>query len=443
MNKKLIVKFAITAAFIAMPSVGMMQMGVSNASAAMSPQASAKKALGWSKKAEKLLIKGKVDEAMGFAEAAVEADMRNLEYRGLLSRVYMRQGKFTSAERTLMDVVELGQSDPRTVISLALARTAQGKVESAISLVEANRAILPASDYGLALALAGDQKRAIEVLTDAIRSDNSNARTRQNLALAFALDGRWREAQVMAAQDMPQTAVDHHIVKWASYARPGAYEVRVAGLLGVTAQADAGQPARLALNAVPAADDTQMAAVSGPMEIVVPYTAPANELAAIGPAPVDIAPVDVEAEADVAVAAAPIFEAPLIKAPQGPAKAQIKLALADTAPTAAAKSASGTHLVQLGAFSSAAGAQKAWGQFKAKYGVLQGFESASSTVTINGKKLIRIAAMGFGNKTSAAAACNAIRAKGGACMVRSMGGDAPVQMAARKPVRKAVRVASR
>jgi D-alanyl-D-alanine carboxypeptidase len=441
MNKKLIVKFAITAAFIAMPSVGMMQMGVSNASAAMSPQASAKNALGWSKKAEKLLIKGKVDEAMGFAEAAVEADMRNLEYRGLLSRVYMRQGKFASAERTLMDVVELGQSDPRTVISLALARTAQGKVESAISLVEANRAILPASDYGLALALAGDQKRAIEVLTDAIRSDNSNARTRQNLALAFALDGRWREAQVMAAQDMPQTAVDHHIVKWASYARPGAYEVRVAGLLGVTAQADAGQPARLALNAMSTADDTQMAAVSTPMEIAVPYTAPANELAAIGPAPVDIAPV--EAEADVAVAATPIFEAPLIKAPQGPAKAQIKLALADTAPAAAAKSASGTHLVQLGAFSSAAGAQKAWGQFKAKYGVLQGFESASSTVTINGKKLIRIAAMGFGNKTSAAAACNAIRAKGGACMVRSMGGDAPVRMALRKPVRKAVRVASR
>ena len=448
MNKTLFFKLAISTAFIAVPSVGCTQMGVSSASANISAGAQVKKAIGWARKSEKLLAKGQVDQALTYAEAAVEGDLRNVEHRALLARIYMQQGRFVAAERTLMDVVELGQADPRTIVSLALAKTAQGKVESAISLVDAHRAILPASDYGLALALAGDNKRAVDVLVDAIRSNNATARTRQNLALAYALDNRWREAQVMASQDMPQTVVDQRIVQWAQYARPGAYEVRVAGLLGVKAQADTGQPVRLALNA--AATDVQMASVAATETVAVAMADPMPELAAIGAAPVNFG---VGAEDNVKVATAdigPAFEAPLIKAPEGPskavetfAKAPVKLALADPSPVNAAKPVAGTHLVQIGAFSSPANAKNAWGKLQSKYGVLQGFDSASSSVTVKGKKLTRLAAMGFGNKASADAACRAIKAKGGDCIVRSAGGEtSPVQMAQAKSS-KAVKLAAR
>lgn len=445
MNKTLFFKLAVTTAFIAVPSVGCTQMGVSSASANISAEAQAKKALGWAQKSEKLLVKGQIDKALTYAEAAVEGDLRNVEYRALLARIYMQQGRFVAAERTLMDVVELGQVDPRTIVSLALAKTAQGKVESAISLVDAHRAILPASDYGLALALAGDNKRAVDVLVDAIRSNNETARTRQNLALAYALDNRWREAQVMASQDMPQTVVDQRIVQWAQFARPGAYEVRVAGLLGVKAQADTGQPVRLALNAAPT--DVQMASVAAPETPAIAMAGPVGELAAIGAAPVDFG---YSAEEDVKVALAvpaPAFEAPLIKAPEGPskavetaAKAPVKLALADTRPVNTAKPVAGTHLVQLGAYSSPGNAKNAWGKLQSKYGVLQGFDSASSSVTVNGKKLTRLAATGFGNKASADAACRAIKAKGGDCIVRSTSGESsPVQMAQAKPRKLASR----
>ena len=446
MNKTLFFKLAITTAFIAVPSVGCTQMGVSSASANVSAEAQAKKALGWAQKSEKLLAKGQLDKALTYAEAAVEGDLRNVEYRALLARIYMQQGRFVAAERTLMDVVELGQADPRTIVSLALAKTAQGKVESAISLVDAHRAILPASDYGLALALAGDNKRAVDVLVDAIRSNNATSRTRQNLALAYALDNRWREAQVMASQDMPQTVVDQRIVQWAQFARPGAYEVRVAGLLGVKAQADSGQPVRLALKA--ASTDVQMASVATPESVSIAMAEPMAELAAIGAAPVDFG---YSAEDDVKVAITPAFEAPLIKAPEGPSKAAetvvkapVKLALADTRPAASAKPVNGTHLVQLGAYSSPSNAQVAWGKLQSKYGVLLGFDSASSSVTVNGKKLTRLAAMGFGNKAAADAACRSIKAKGGDCIVRSTGGEtsSPVQMAQGKP-RKAVKLAAR
>lgn len=451
MNKKLFFKLAISTAFIAVPSIGCTQMGVSTASAAMSAEAQAKKAHSWAVKSEKLFAKGQTDKALTYAEAAVEGDMRNVEFRGLLARIYMKQGRFVAAERTLMDVVELGQADPRTIVSLSLAKIAQGKVESAISLVDAHRAILPASDYGLALALAGDSKRAVDVLVEAIRSNNATSRTRQNLALAYALDNRWRDAQVMAAQDMPQTMVDQRIVQWAQYARPGAYEVRVAGLLGVKPQADSGQPVRLALNAA-TATDVQIAAVGTVETTKIAVADTGVELAAIGPSPITGLDTAVE-DSKISVAVAdtgPAFEAPLIKAPDGPAKssvkaekAPVKLAIADIKPVQTAKIVSGKYLVQLGAYSSAANAKDAWGKLVAKYGVLQGFESASSTVTVNGKKLTRLAAMGFGNKASADAACKAIKSKGGDCMVRTVDGEpSPVQMAQAKP-RKPVKLAAR
>ncbi len=449
MNNKILVKLALSTAVVGFTAMGGAAVVASSASTQVSSDASAKKAHSWAIKAEKLLAKGKVDKALSFAEAAVGADMQNREYRALLARIYMAQGRFVAAERTYTDVMDLGQVDPRTVISVALTRIAQGKVDSAISLVDANRSILPASDYGLALALAGDSKRAVNVLVEAIRADNSSARTRQNLALAYALDGRWRDSRVMASHDMPQHIVDDRITEWAQYARPGAYQVRVAGLLNVQPQADSGQPVHLALNAM--SDAPKMAAAEifaeeAPVSIAA--AAPAGELAAVGPAPVAIGFEENDVRVAEASVPAPVYEAPLIKAPEGPAKAveaapapkPVKLALSDT-PTPAAK-VSGKYLVQLGAFSSAANAQKAWSQYSRKHKVLGGFTSASSTVTVKGKSLTRLAAAGFGNYQAANAACRTIKASGGDCVVKSVGGSSPVRMAA-KPARKPVKIAAR
>ena len=448
MKNKTLIKLALSTAVVGFTALGGAGVVASSAATHASVDANAKKAHGWAKKAEKLFAKGKTDKALGFAEAAVEADLTNMEYRSLLARIYMTQGRFVAAERTFMDVMELGQVDARTVIGVALTRIAQGKVDSAISLVDANRAILPASDYGLTLALAGDSKRSVDVLVEAIRADNATARTRQNLALAYALDGRWREARIMAVQDMPQDRVDDRIVEWAQYARPGAYQTRVAGLLNVTPRADSGQPVRLALGGATAAPIMAATEEAAPVAIAAAEPAQLTELAAVGPAPV----AEGYSESDVRIAAAVASvsdnEAPLIKAPEGPAKAAeaapapkpVKLALADVpAPTAKVP---GKYLVQLGAFSSAGNAQKAWSQYTRKHKVLSGFTSASSTVNIKGKTLTRLAASGFGNYQAAAATCSQIKKAGGDCVVKTVNGSAPVRMAA-KPARKPVKIATR
>jgi D-alanyl-D-alanine carboxypeptidase len=485
MNSKFIVKLAMSTFAVAASSVVSTNISVTSAASATPAELTAKKAHKMALKAEKQFVKGRVDAALTLAEMAVEGDPQNHEYRGLLSRIYLAQGRFQSAERTLMDVMELGQTDGRTVISLALVRIAQGHTGSAIALVDANKDIIPASDYGLAIALAGQSDRGIEILSGAIRSDNANARTRQNLALAYALSGRWREARVMASQDMAEPQVNDRIAEWAQYARPGAYELRVAGLLKVTPQADSGQPVRLALNSGVSAPVMAVAMPEPPAPMALQAQVASNELAAIGPAPISVnAGFEAAAsEQSVAVAAAPAANeaAPLIKAQQGPTKTQtataamavkpvvaksviansvvpkpvvskaapakrsVKLALADVQPK---RVASGSHLVQLGAFSSAASAREAWEKLSGRYSVLQGFKSASSKVTIGNKTYIRLAAMGFGNLETAQAACQSIKSKGGDCMVRSLSGEQqPVRMAAKKAsqpaARKPVRIASR
>lgn len=442
MNSNFVVKLALSTAFVAVPALAGTNLDSSSTSKVSAAKAGPEKAYGWARKAEKAFAKGKTDRALMFAEMAVEADMQNRDYRGLLARIYMSQGRFVSAERTLMDVMELGQVDPRTVVSLALARIAQGNADSAISLIEANRSIVPTSDYGLTLALAGQSGRAVEVLSDAIRGDNASARTRQNLALAYAIDGRWREARIMAVQDMTQDKVNDRIAEWAQYARPGAYQTRIAGLLNVTPRADDGQPVRLALNTVPVG----LAQLQpGIVPVDVPASQPAIELAAIGSAPVAASAGFAAVEADVKVAevaSQPVNEVPLIQSPVGPAKvfaqAPVKLAIANI-PAASPSSPTGTHLVQLGAFSSAENAERAWSQYSKRFGVLNGFNSASSTVTVNGKKLVRLAAMGFGNQAAASSACQQIKSLGGACFVRSLNGQKPVRMASAQSRRVATR----
>lgn len=430
MNSNFVVKLALSTAFVAVPAMTATAAGAGSTSKEFAKKASPEKAFQWAKKAEQAIAKGKTDRALQFAELSVEAEPQNRDYRALLARVYMAKGRFVSAERTLMDVMELGQVDPRTVISLALCRIAQGNTESAVSIIDANRSIIPVSDYGLTLALAGRSGDAVGILTDAVRADGASSRTRQNLALALALDGRWRDARVMASQDMAQDDVNERIAEWAQFAQPGAHTLRVAGLLKVRPDmSDMGQPVRLALNAVaPAAMAMADMATIAPAFDSLSASAPTAELAAVEPSLVPESAGFAAVETEVkAVELQPVqskFAAPLIRASVAP----VKLALADV-PASKPVSVGGSHLVQLGAFSSTASAQAAWNKYSAKFGALRGFKSASSTVTVNGKKLTRLAAMGFANAGSAGAVCNQIKSQGGACFVVPNKGSQSVRMA--------------
>src|SRR3546814_14940356 len=74
------------------------------------------------------------------------------------------------------------------------------------------------------------------------------SRTRQNLALAYALAGQWDKARAVAAQDVSPSEIDRRMENWARLASPEARDIQVASLLGTTrVVGDPGQPSVLAL----------------------------------------------------------------------------------------------------------------------------------------------------------------------------------------------------
>lgn len=469
MKRDLILKIAASTMVISTTLTGCGPFGGSVASSSSKP-ATVKDGAKYAKKAEKALAKGQVDKAIIFAERSVAGVGTDPETRVLLGQSYLAAGRFSSAERSFLDAMDLGASDARTVLSLSLSQLGQGKVDKAKRMIENNRDSIPTADYGLAMALAGDTKAAITVLEQAIRDANVNGRTRQNLGLAYALDGRWKEAKLMASQDIKPAAVDQRIMQWAQMARPGAYEMRVASLLNVTpVKNDPGQPIRLALNAAPVvvatatpAEDYNQQVASFDSEIPLPATGPApladvKPLAAAKEVDVKIAKIELPAS-EVAEVKTEEKAAPLIKAAAEPVRvapvaepvpvktaavqsiAAVKPVLQKIAFKPRSRAISeGKHLVQLGVFSSEQNVKNAWKILSGRNSELSYFDHASSPVKAKGRTLYRLAATGFGTAEAAKAMCDGIKAKGGTCIVREVETVNPRQMVSTKPRKLASR----
>lgn len=403
--------------------------------------------------AARALAKGKAEAAVGYAEHAVQLRPQDAGYRALLGKVYLAAGRFFSAKQAFADALQLDPNQPGAALSLALATTATGDFSAAQEILNANAGTISPADRGLAYALAGNPAAAVEILLPAARGPASDAKTRQNLALAFALAGRWPDARQVALADLSPADADARIEQWAGFARPTAASDQVASLLNVTPVADGGLPVRLALNT---ASPVQTAAA-----------APAEPVAEAAPAPVVVAAVSAPVEAvsapveTVAVAAAApavsgvvfgerrevVQKLPVAVAAVAPAPRMARGGKPAAAPVAIAASApaKGDFYVQLGAYDSAAMAKWGWDRAKARYASLKG--KTPYTMPI-GNGLMRVAVGGFA-RNDAVSMCRSIRAKGGACFVRANAGDrvaswvnGNVQVAA-KSAGRVTRLASR
>ena len=402
--------------------------------------------------ATKLLAKRKFADAVEKAEQAVAAMPHMAEYRALLGQAYLSAGRFQSAETALGDAVLLDPANARAGLNLALAQVANARSDRALATLDVYRDRLSAADFGLALALAGDLTGATSVLEAAVRAPEADARTRQNLALAYALSNRWREARIMAAQDLSGDALYGRMTEWAALAMPASASQQVAGLLNVTPVADSGLPEQLALarssdvqaaQATPAAAPanvevaaTQPDADPAPVFEVSQAPAPIAQVAEQSPAPTPVATdavatdaVATEAIATEAVAAMP---APLIRAPANPIK-QVVVPASKVAPVRSAPAfrpvQSGTYVVQLGAFSSASRSEVAWRGAVGRYQGLNNYAAATARVQVNNATLYRLSVSGFTSRAVAGQVCARIKAAGGDCFVRAAAGDTPLQWA--------------
>lgn len=385
--------------------------------------------------AQTALSKGQVAKAINYAEAAVLADPRNPGYRALLGAAYMEAGRFESAATSFGDALDLGDENPRTVLSFALAKIALGEARSAVGVLDEFANVIDPADLGLALALAGQPERGVHVLINAVRSsDATTPKLRQNLAYSYALAGNWRAARVMAAEDVPGDQLETRLSQWGAMSAPELYQQRIASLLGVTPRSDSGQPAQLALANFPA-DGVMMAEAAAPAVAEAPV-----EMAAAAPA---LAPAPAPAPAAQPVTFAQAFAAPepavqtadagssgiryvsnpvIQELPSRPAPAarvaraapQRRMAPAATPAPVRSDKAAASHLVQLGSYDSKIEAERGWNVLKAKFPQLKDHKPVISEAVVNGRTFWRVAAAGFG-PNSARSMCGTVKSAGRGC----------------------------
>ncbi|MGN6377082.1 MAG: SPOR domain-containing protein [Sphingomonas sp.] len=369
------------------------------------------------------------DKAVEYAEAAVALQPRDAGYRALLGQSYLQAGRFASAHQAFADTLALDPANAKAALNLALAETAEGDWTAARATLTRYADIIPASDRGLALALAGDPKGAVAVLLPAARTPGADAKTRQNLALAMALGGDWRDARVIVGMDLTPAKVDERLGEWAQFTHPTNASQQVATLLGVKPSQDPGQPVALALNAP--ATNVALADATAPAAPVA-EPAPAVEAApAAKPAPVEVAAAEVAAAPHVVFAARHEVVQALPTANALPsAKTAPAFAYASaraTKPAAAPQAlAAGNYYVQFGAFENAAVARDGWVRATRRLPALAQQTPQGMSFSQNGTTYYRLSAGGF-SKADARRLCSQYQAHGGRCFVRTDAGDQVAQ----------------
>jgi Flp pilus assembly protein TadD len=387
------------------------------------------------------LTKKQAAKAVTLAETAVSLQPRDARYRMLLGQAYLGAGRFQSAEQTFSDTLTLDPERERAALDLALAQIAQGRRDAAKSTLADYRDKLPAADFGLAVALAGDADEAVRILEFATRAPDATAKTRQNLALAYALAGKWNNARVMAVQDLSPDEADTRVAGWAQFARPAPASDQVAALLGVTPRLDGGMPTRLAL----ARGNPAIRTASAPEAVAPVAVAPA-------PLPVPVAVATAETQPAFEVAATTAMASPVSRGRPSPAPVLIRAeprpvrqaVIRPLRPAATVRAAAfhpahpGKFVVQIGAFENASSAQRAWNRLSSRIN-LANYDAVNGAARFRNASLIRVAIGGLDTRADANRLCARIKQTGSVCFVRVQEGDAPARWVQRHTFKVAAR----
>lgn len=400
-----------------------------------------KSKIGLATKAQAALEAGQYEQAVSFAEQAVDGKPRDPGFRALLANIYFAAGRFASAEAAYRDALSLDPSQTDLTLKLALSQIAQGKNANALGVLHGAQDRMEAADYGLAIALAGLPEDAVAVLNQAARQPNADGRVRQNLALAYGLSGDWGMARTVAAQDIAPEKLDATLHQWMQMAKPTRSSDQVAALTGVKPAADPGLPVRLALTR-PVDNNVRSAQAVAPQSVAVAQ--PTEELAALALAPAAPGALPPVPEAEPVPMEQPQLTAALFADAPAPAeKAPARfddqpqtasyVAISKKIRKAAAPRANGkaNAVVQLGAYGSPQRVEAAWNKIARRHPSLARYNPMSARFDAGSGVVYRLSVKGFASSGEAQKVCSSLRSNGQSCFVRRVAGDAPVRFASR------------
>lgn len=187
------------------------------------------------------------DAAKVFIKAA-KAGGGSVALRGLAqAQLHINQAGL--AVESARRAVQLDPNDAKSMGILGVALDVLGDHQGAASIYTDAMMRFPgslslASNHGLSMVMTGDIQAGTRLLEDVVRDPRATARDRQNLALAYALDGDYDRGAALAAIDLDVTGVKANLL-YADMLRAMSPKARLSALV-VGAQApktDKGQNA--------------------------------------------------------------------------------------------------------------------------------------------------------------------------------------------------------
>lgn len=165
--------------------------------------------------AKNLKAAGRKPEALAVMQQASVHSGGNREIASEYGRLALEAGQVGLAQKLLAHADDPGKPDWRVISARGTALAKQGSYSEAIPFFERASALAPTqpsvlNNLALAYAANGQPGKAEELLRRASAS-GGDVVVRQNLALVVGLQGKYQEARVIAAADMPAEAAAQDI----------------------------------------------------------------------------------------------------------------------------------------------------------------------------------------------------------------------------------------
>ncbi len=159
---------------------------------------------------------GRPGEAAAAYQAALEVRPDAATAKLGLGKALLADEELRAAIDTFDEMIGARRADHRPYLAKGVAldllgRHAEAQATYRQGLEQAPDNLALKNNLGLSLAVAGEHKRAIRLLERIARDPMAPARTRQNLALAYALAGDMQGAAVAARRDLAPEVVERNL----------------------------------------------------------------------------------------------------------------------------------------------------------------------------------------------------------------------------------------
>jgi Flp pilus assembly protein TadD len=160
--------------------------------------------------ARNLKAMGEKRRALAVLQSASLYHGQSRELAGEYGRLALDLDQVKVAKQLLAIADDPGKPDWRIVSARGAVLAKEGSYNEAIPFFEKALALSPdqpsvLSNLALAQAMSGQPGKAEQLLRQAAANDANSPRIRQNLALVLGLQGKYDEAKLVAARDMPMT----------------------------------------------------------------------------------------------------------------------------------------------------------------------------------------------------------------------------------------------